>query len=141
MAPVCAKITHQPPETFREALQLTWLIDLAVSFGDDAWLVSPGHLDRTLFGFYRRDIATGSMTAETARLLLECHYILINEFVPDGLAVSVMVGGRDAAGDDLTNPLSYLCLQALEDTRWFTLRWASAGTTARRPHWRLWPWT
>ena len=31
----------------------------------------------------------------------------------DGLAVSVMVGGRDAAGNDLTNELSYLSLEAL----------------------------
>jgi len=43
--------------------------------------------------------------------------LLINETIPDGLAISVMVGGRDAAGNDLTNPVSYLCLEALRRTK------------------------
>lgn len=84
MAAICARCAHQPPETFREALQLTWFIDLAVSYGDDAWLVSPGHLDRTLIAYYQRDIAQGRLTREAALLLVECYYVLINEFVPDG---------------------------------------------------------
>ena len=117
MAAVCARCAHQPPETFREALQLTWLVDLAVSFGDDAWLVSPGHLDRTLISYYRADIEQGRLTRAAALLLIECYYVLINEFVPDGLAVAVMVGGRDGEGRDLTNELSYLCLEALRRTK------------------------
>jgi formate C-acetyltransferase len=41
---------------------------------------------------------------------------LINATVRDGLAMSVMVGGRDAEGRDVTNDLSYLCLEALRRT-------------------------
>lgn len=50
----------------------------------------------------RWDIQAGRLSPETALGLIEALYLLINEFVPDGLAVAVMVGGRDAAGNDLT---------------------------------------
>lgn len=117
MARVCRKIASQPPETFHEALQLTWLVDMAVAYADNAYLVSPGHLDRTLGAYYQRDLDAGRITREDALLLVESFYLLINEFVADGLAVAVMVGGVDAQGRDLTNELSYLCLEALRRTK------------------------
>jgi formate C-acetyltransferase len=83
---------------------------------DYAGLVVPGHLDRTLHPFYETERATGTLSDEDALLLIECLYLLVNEYIPDGLAMSVMVGGRDADGNDLTNPLSYLCLEALRRT-------------------------
>jgi len=116
MARICDRCAHHPPETFREALQLLWFVDAAVSYADNALLCCPGHLDRTLDPWYRRDLARGTITREKALLLLECFYLLINEFVLDGLAVAVMVGGVDAEGNDLTNDLSYLCLEALRRT-------------------------
>jgi pyruvate-formate lyase len=88
MARLCGRCAHLPPETFREALQLLWFVDVAVSHADGAGLINPGHLDRTLFPWYRRDIARGAITRSEALLLLECFYLLINEFVPDGLAVA-----------------------------------------------------
>lgn len=116
MARICGRCAHLPPETFREALQLLWFVDVAVSYADNAGLINPGHLDRTLHPWYRRDIANGTISRAEALLLLECFYLLINEFVPDGLAIAVMVGGVDAEGNDLTNDLSYLCLEALRRT-------------------------
>jgi trans-4-hydroxy-L-proline dehydratase len=115
IADTCRFIAHQPPETFHQALQLLWLVILGVQMADRAWLVSPGHIDRLLGPYYQADLKSGRITLETARLYIECLYLLINEYVPDGLAVAVMVGGRDASGQDLTNPLSYVCLQALEN--------------------------
>jgi formate C-acetyltransferase len=48
MARVCERISHHAPQTFREAIQLMWLIDMAVAYADNAYLVSPGHMDRVL---------------------------------------------------------------------------------------------
>jgi len=90
---------------------------VGVEVGDEAGLIAPGHLDRTLWPFYQADLAAGRSTPEHALELLECLYLLVNETIPDGLAVPVMVGGRDAQGNDLTNALSYLCLEALRRTR------------------------
>jgi formate C-acetyltransferase len=117
MAAVCRHVAAEPPRTFHEAIQLLWFAELGIEVGDEAGLIAPGHLDRSLWPFYQADLAAGRITPEHALELLECLYLLVNETIPDGLAVPVMVGGRDIAGNDLTNALSYLCLEALRRTR------------------------
>ncbi len=117
MAECCRRVAHHPPATFREALQLLWLVDFGVMFADGVGLVVPGHLDRTLWPYYQADLERGILTPEKALCLIEGLYLLINEYIPDGLAMSVMVGGRDAEGRDVTNDLSYLCLEALRRTK------------------------
>ena len=113
----CRRLAHLPPETFRDAIQLLWFMDFGVMLGDQVHLVVPGHLDRTLLPFYQRDRDAGRLDDAEALALIESLYLLVNEYIPDGLAISVMVGGRDALGQDVTNPLSYLCLEALRRTR------------------------
>lgn len=108
----CRHIAHGAPRSFRDAIQLLWLITFGVMFGEDVGLVVPGHLDRTLYPFYTGDAPAG----ETLELI-ESLYLLINEYIPDGLAMSAMVGGRNAEGNDVTNELSYLCVEALRRTR------------------------
>ncbi|MBN1935805.1 MAG: hypothetical protein JW934_14140 [Anaerolineae bacterium] len=116
IAASCRRIAHTPPASFRDAIQLLWLIVLAIMHGERASLVVPGHLDRTLWPFYCADVDAGVLDRDEALALLESLYLLINEDVPDGLAVSVLVGGRDADGRDVTNELSFLCLEALRRT-------------------------
>jgi len=116
MAKICLRIAHHPPQTFRDALQLLWLAVQGAQWGDRIGLVNPGRLDRTLWPFYQADLAAGRLTREKALLLIESLYLLLNESIPDGLAISVMVGGRDPAGHDVTNDLSYLCLEAVRRT-------------------------
>ncbi|MCG2659210.1 MAG: hypothetical protein L6437_03060 [Kiritimatiellae bacterium] len=117
LADACARIAHKPPTSFFEALQLLWFMDIAVTCADNAGLVGPGHIDRTLRRFYENDLRNGKITRDEALLLIESLYLLINEFISDGLAIPVMVGGRDEHGNDLTNDLSYLCLEALRRVR------------------------
>lgn len=113
----CRHIAHKPPKTFRDAVQLLWLTIMATMYGDGVGLVVPGRIDQSPHPFYQRDLDSGIMDQEGSLLLLESLYLQINEFVPNGLAMSVMVGGRDENGNDLTNPLSHLCLEALRRTR------------------------
>ena len=113
----CQRIAHQAPESFQEAIQLLWLVLLAVQHGEEVWLIAPGHLDRTLFPFYAKDVADNKLTRERTLLLIESLYLLVNEYVPDHLAIPVMVGGLDSQKSDVTNDLSYLCLEALRRTR------------------------
>ena len=117
LADACRAIAHRPPTSFLEAIQLVWLVLVGVMNADRAWLVVPGHLDRTLWPFYTADVARGALTRERALLLIEHLYVGVNAYIPDGLAMSVMVGGRDAEGHDVTNTLSYLCLEAIRRTR------------------------
>ena len=117
MADACEQIAIRPPRMFHEAIQLLWFAMESVMFGDEAGLVVPGRLDRVLWPFFQADLAAGRITEARALELIECLYVLINELIPDGLAMSVMVGGRDAAGRDSTNRLSYLSLEALRRTK------------------------
>jgi formate C-acetyltransferase len=117
IADSCRRIACDAPQSFRDGIQLLWFVILGVMQGDQAWLVVPGHLDRTLLPFLEADLGKGRLTPKMALLLIESLYLLLNGYIPDGLAISVMVGGRDAQRRDVTNELSYLCLEALRRTK------------------------
>ncbi len=107
LAADCRHVAHHPPQTFRQALNLLFLVMTGVQFGDHAALVGPGRLDRRLWPFYRADLAAGRLTKDAAREMLGGLYLLINDSCHRGLAFAVMVGG------DTVNDLSYLSLEAL----------------------------
>ncbi len=95
LANACRTIAHRPP-TFFPGGDPASLVrpDCGVMNADRAWLVVPGHLDRTLWPFYEADLARGVLTPERALVYIEHLYIAVNAYVPDGLAMSVMVGAR-----------------------------------------------
>lgn len=116
MGAACRQVAHGAPRTFHETIQLLWFVLLGVSHGDQVWLVVPGRMDRTLAPFYERDVTAGVLTDDQALEWVEALYFLINDYIPDGLAMSVMVGGRDADGREVANGLSTICLEALRRT-------------------------
>ncbi len=117
LAGLCHRIAHEPPATFHEALQLMFLATVAFWFAEDHGLTTPGRLDQLLRPFYEADRAAGRLDAAQALELLSCLYIQYNRLLWPGSAVSVMVGGRDANGQDVTSELTYLCLEARRATR------------------------
>ena len=117
IAEACRHVAREPARTFHEAIQLMHFAILALRFGEDHWLNVAGRMDRVLYPYYRADLEAGRVTPEAAQELINCFYVLINEYTQLGLAISVMVGGRDAEGRDTTNTISYMCLRALEEVR------------------------
>jgi len=111
VASLCRRIAHQPPETFREAIQLVWFVMLAIQSGDRCYLVGPGRLDRRLGKFYDADLASGRTTRGEALKLIEMLYFFINFYCLRGLAYAVMVDGGSC------NEVSFLALEALRNTR------------------------
>ncbi|MBM4047002.1 MAG: hypothetical protein FJ279_18015 [Planctomycetes bacterium] len=112
LAAICRRVATEPPATFHEAIQLMFLAEIALWFGEDHSLTSPGRMDQTLRRFYESDLAAGRITRQEAFELICCLFIQMNRILWPGSAVAVMVGGRDASGLDVTNELSYLCLAA-----------------------------
>ena len=112
MAAICRRVAIEPPRTFHEAIQLLFLTLVALWQGEGHYLTSPGRLDRTLRPFYEADLATGRITPQVAFELIVTLFIQVNRIMSTGLALAVMVGGRDAAGNDVTNDLTYLCMAA-----------------------------
>jgi trans-4-hydroxy-L-proline dehydratase len=111
------RLADAPPATLHEAVQLLFLTLVAAWYGEDHGLTPPGRLDRTLRRFHDADRAAGRCSVEQAFDLICCLYIQCNRITANALALSVIVGGRDADGADLTNDLSYLCCAARSATR------------------------
>jgi len=84
----------------------------ALWFGEDHGLTTPGRMDQLLYPFYAADLAAGRITRQEALELIACLYIQLNRILHISSAISVMVGGRDMQGRDVTNELTYLCLLA-----------------------------
>ena len=116
-AAVCRKVAVSPLETFHEAIQLMFLAQVCLWFGEDHGLTSPGRLDRTLNRFYEADLAAGRISRREAFELICSLYIHMNNVLGPGSAVAAMVGGRDAAGRDVTNEITYLALAARQATK------------------------
>jgi pyruvate-formate lyase len=114
---LCHRIATEPPETFHEAIQLLFLTEIALWFGEEHGLTCPGRLDQLLRPFYEADLAAGRLTRREAFELICCLYIQMNRILMPGSAVAVMVGGRDRQGRDATHELTYLALAARQATR------------------------
>ena len=123
----CRRVAHKPPETFREALQLLWFVEVGIMYADQAGLVNPGRLDKLLIPYYLHDIERGTATYGSTVQDIALLYLYVNDFTPRGLAYGVMVGGNSV------NPLSYA---AVEATRFSRMAYPSVGICAneKTPH-------
>ncbi len=116
MSRVTRKVAVEPPETFREALQLIWLAHQAIHIEGHGYSCTPDHIDQILFPFYRRDREAGRLDDREALGLAE-NFVLKqydNSFwgPEHHLTQGLCVGGSTPDGQDLTNPLSRLFLEA-----------------------------
>jgi pyruvate formate-lyase/glycerol dehydratase family glycyl radical enzyme len=121
---ICANISEKPPKTFREALQLIHFNHLICGLEDGGFAISVGRLDQYLISYYLNDKEDGRLTSEEAQFLLESFFIklttLWNYVMNKGtiaaegppIAENLTIGGVDSEGNDATNELSYLILDA-----------------------------
>jgi formate C-acetyltransferase len=122
---VCDAITSGPPQSFHQALQLAYFIQLILQIESNGHSVSLGRMDQYLYPFYRRDVEAGKLTKEDALELLECTWLKllsINKIRPwshtrysagGPLYQNVTIGGQTPDGRDAVNELSYLILDSV----------------------------
>ncbi len=117
---ICKKIATEPPESFREALQLVWLIHVSFLY-QRRGAPALGRLDQLLYPFYEKDVAAGVLTKEEAtdllaHMLYKIHEraLFPNEPAPRGSdIVNIALAGRTRDGKCAVNTLSYLFLDAV----------------------------
>lgn len=123
----CRRVPMEPPTGFMEAMQSLWMtqVVLSLSYGVPE-VLSPGRVDQYLYPFYEADLEAGRITREQALEAIEEYFVKIaNVLLPpilfanskgQGLAGSnnLTLGGVDREGNDATNEISYLFLDALE---------------------------
>jgi len=126
IARICAKVPAKPAETFAEALQSFWFIQLVLQLESNGHSISPMRFDQYLFPYLLADKAISTEKAQELLDLLFIKFNEINKVRDEGstkafggypMFQNLIVGGVDRQGEDATNPLSYMCLQATANTR------------------------
>lgn len=115
IAAILRKISVEPASSFREGVQLMWLLHIMASF---LWgsALSFGRFDQYMCDLYEADLASGITTREEAEELLCCLWLKINE--PCLRTVqSMTLGGVTPEGEDAANALTWLCLDVVEEMK------------------------
>lgn len=112
-------ILHEPPETFRQALQLFWLYALC------AGCINYGRLDIVLGPYLKHDLDTGVLTEKEALDLLGSLWTLI-ENRRTTVNGRIIVGGQGRPDVEAADTFCRLCLKVCMEKRYvepqFTLR-------------------
>lgn len=124
----CDLIAHRPPQTFYQALQLCYFIQLALQIESNGHSVSFGRMDQYLYPYYRRDVELQqTLTRESAIEMLQSCWLKLLEVnkIRSGshskasagspLYQNVTIGGQNLINGqpmDAVNPLSYAILES-----------------------------
>ena len=129
IAQICEKVSEQPAESFREACQLFFFTHVLQWIEQDGYSWTPGRFDKYMYPYYKADIEKGAITREEALELVECLFIKFCEIVQfvdsnsakywagDPTGQDMNLGGQDENGRDITNEITYICLDAMEHMR------------------------
>lgn len=117
-------VPAHPARDFYEALQSFWFIYLMLNPNN---VVSYGRFDQYMYPFYKKDIQEEKITDEEVLELLECLRVKDMHTATtggraqrekwSGLAKwhNMIIGGQTPDGEDATNELTYLILEAAKD--------------------------
>lgn len=131
VAETCRRVPASAPRTFREALQAYWFVHLGTITELNGWdSMSPGHLDQHLTPFYEKELEEGSLTRETAKEILSCFWIKVNNTpAPPKVGVTaaesgtyndftnINLGGLTRDGRDGSSEVSLIILEVLDELR------------------------
>ena len=112
MAETTEKVSYDKPETFKQALQLVWMMyvisNLQTNEGDGS-TNSYARFDQYMYPFYKADLERGRITEEEALLYIGNLFCKINEpkMAP---VVSLIVGGQTPEGREASNDITRLCI-------------------------------
>ncbi len=124
IAEICDRVPANGAQSFHEACQSFWFIQLLIQTESSGHSISPGRFDQYMYPYYEKDIESGKITREQAQELLDCVWVKLNSLnkVRDSLSAegfagysmfqNLIVGGQDIHGVDATNDLSYMCISA-----------------------------
>ena len=102
IAAINRRLVTEPPQTFREACQwMLWYQSAARMYNGSGAL---GRLDVLLLPYYERETTAGMLTDEEAIFHIACLLVRATDYI--------QLGGPDETGRDVTNPVSYLILEA-----------------------------
>lgn len=130
----CRWVPYNPPRSFYEAVQFLWFTQVIALIAYGAvGVFAIGRVDQYLYQFYKKDIEEGEITNEEIielieELLIKLSYNLIilpaiakdtgSELGADNQTITI--GGLNVNGENSTNELSYLFLEAVKNIKCMT---------------------
>jgi formate C-acetyltransferase len=130
MAEICAHVPKYTARTFHEALQTMLFLHIALCLESYENAISFGRVDQILYPYYKADREAGRITYEKAKELLCLFVLKIDEvlLINDGNSIlglnrlfetmsvdqTVTFGGVDRDGNDATNDITYMLVDACE---------------------------
>ena len=120
----CEKVPAKGAESFYEACQSFWFVQQLLQIESSGHSISPGRFDQYMYPYYKKDLDAGRITRESAQELLDCIWVKLNDlnkcrdavsaegFAGYSLFQNLIVGGQDKDGIDVTNDLSFMCIDA-----------------------------
>jgi len=129
IAEICRRVPEHPASTLHEAVQSVYFVHLISQIESGGNSISLGRIDQVLYPYYKADLEAGRIDPERARELIALLFLKTNEiwnvleeaFIPGGEGTegkttqNVTVGGVGADGQDATNDLSYIGLDAFAE--------------------------
>lgn len=124
MSKICAKVPYEPANSFREAVQSVWFIQLILQIESNGHSLSYGRFDQYMYPYYKKDLDNGNITREFAQELMDCIWVKLNDlnkcrdaasaegFAGYSLFQNLIAGGQNKDGEDVTNDLSVMSIQA-----------------------------
>ncbi len=121
---ICAKVPEYGAETFYEACQSFWFVQMLIQMESSGHSISPGRFDVYMYPYYKKDFDKGTITREFAQELMDCIWIKLNDlnkcrdaasaegFAGYSLFQNLIAGGQDKNGEDITNDLSFMCINS-----------------------------
>lgn len=129
MSRILNKVPYYPAETFREAVQSLWLIHLCLQIESNGHSYSYGRMDQYLYPYYKNDLEENKITSDSACEILTNLWLktfTINKIrswshtrfsAGSPLYQNVTVGGQTVDKKDAVNPLTYLILRSVAQTK------------------------
>ena len=121
---ICNKVPEKGADTFYEACQSFWFVQLLIQIESSGHSISPGRFDQYMYPYYKADMDKGIINREIAQELIDCVWVKLNDLTKvrdldsaEGFAgysqfQNLIAGGQDKYGVDATNDLSFMCLEA-----------------------------
>lgn len=123
------KVPYEAADSYYEAIQSMWFIHLILQIESNGHSLSYGRMDQYLYPYYKKDLEAGVITEDSACELLTNLWLktfTINKIrswshtqfsAGSPLYQNVTIGGQTPDKKDAVNPLSYLILKSVAQTR------------------------
>ena len=120
----CTRVPAKGARNFYEACQSFWFVQQLIQMESSGHSISPGRFDQYMYPYYKSDMEAGNLTREFAQELMDCIWVKLNDlnkcrdaasaegFAGYSLFQNLIAGGQNKDGEDVTNDLSFMCIQA-----------------------------